>query len=240
LELDLASEENLREQAKAQLQEMIRKLCCCLGMDVCEPAHLTPECIITKTNDVVNELQRLRSKLASTCENLTSCESELHGLRNASATERSHLNAQIESLKTITTGLEARCKSTERDLQLTRDRLTETDMGADKLRGAKGFAKLCTNQWIGSITFILFLSPPHQTEELRGFESRCCRLQSSLDRVQNDRLVFLKNIGSIINVPEPCESLIKDKVREIMNENQTMHNVSSGETFRKLLFMPTW
>lgn len=65
-----------------------------------------------------------------------------------------------------------------------------------------------------------------RTEELRGFESRCCRLQSSLDRVQNDRLVFLKNIGSIINVSEPCESLIKDKVREIMNENQTMHNVS--------------
>jgi hypothetical protein len=65
-----------------------------------------------------------------------------------------------------------------------------------------------------------------KSEELRGFESRCCRLQSSLDRVQNDRLVFLKNIGSIINISEPCESLIKDKVREIMNENQTMHNVS--------------
>lgn len=64
------------------------------------------------------------------------------------------------------------------------------------------------------------------SEELRGFESRSCRLQSSLDRVQNDRLVFLKNIGSIINVSEPCESLIKDKVREMTNENQTMCNVS--------------
>jgi hypothetical protein len=74
---------------------------------------------------------------------------------------------------------------------------------------------------------ILFLIP--SAEELRGFESRSCRLQSSLDRVQNDRLVFLKNIGSIINVAEPCESLIKDKVREIMNENQTMLNVSSCE-----------
>lgn len=39
--------------------------------------------------------------------------------------------------------------------------------------------------------------------------------------------MFLKNIGSIINVAEPCESLIKDKVREIMNENQNMLNVSS-------------
>lgn len=44
--------------------------------------------------------------------------------------------------------------------------------------------------------------------------------------MQNDRLVFLKNVGSIVNVAEPCESLIKDKTREIMNENAAMHNVS--------------
>lgn len=71
---------------------------------------------------------------------------------------------------------------------------------------------------------------------MRGFESRCCRLQSSLDRVQNDRLQFLKNIGSIINVAEPCESLIKDKVREIMNENQTMHNVSYLSQYLKIIY----
>lgn len=76
------------------------------------------------------------------------------------------------------------------------------------------------------INKLMFTQKINKSEELRGFESRCCRLQSSLDRVQNDRLVFLKNIGSILNVSEPCESLIKDKVREIMNENQTMHNVS--------------
>ncbi|KAG5676485.1 hypothetical protein PVAND_006316 [Polypedilum vanderplanki] len=193
LEIDLSAEESLREQAKQHLAELVRKLACCMGMDIND--NLTPDCVLSKTNDIVNELQRLRTKLAATCESLTTCEAELHSMRNASNTERCNLMAQIESLKMITTGLEARFKTTERDLQLTRDRLTETDMGADKLR-----------------------------EELRGFESRCCRLQSSLDRVQNDRIVFLKNIGSIINVSEPCESLIKDKIREIMNENQTMHN----------------
>lgn len=135
LELDLASEESCREQVKSQSTDLIRKLCCCLGIDVCESSHLTPECVLTKTNEVVIELQRLRSKLAATCESLTTCESELHGLRNTNQTERSHLNAQIDSLKTLTTGLEVRCKSTERDLQLTRDRLTETDMSGDKLRG---------------------------------------------------------------------------------------------------------
>jgi myosin heavy subunit len=133
LEIDLTSEENLKEQAKCHLGELVRKLACCMGMDVND--NLTPDCVLTKTNDIVNEVQRLRSKLSATCESLTSCESELHNMRNASNTERCNLMAQIESLKTITTGLEARCKSTERDLQLTRDRLTESDMGGDKLRG---------------------------------------------------------------------------------------------------------
>lgn len=133
LEIDLSSEENLREQAKQHLSDLIRKLACCFGMDVND--NLTPDCVLTKANDIVNELQRLRSKLSATCESLTTCEAELHNMRNAGNTERCNLMAQIESLKTITTGLEARCKSTERDLQLTRDRLTETDMGADKLRG---------------------------------------------------------------------------------------------------------
>ena len=133
LELNLESEENLREQANKHLLELVRKLACCLGMELSE--KLTPDCVLSKTNEVVNDLQRLRSKLSATCESLTSCEAELHNMRNANNAERCGLMTQIESLKTITTGLEARCKSTERDFQLTRDRLTETDMGADKLRG---------------------------------------------------------------------------------------------------------
>jgi chromosome segregation ATPase len=139
LEIELQSEENLKDQAKGHFHETMKKLACIMGMDVSDSSHITPECILTKTSDLVNENQRNRSKLISTCENLTACEAELHSLRNSSSTERSHLTAQIESLKTITTGLDARCKSTEKDLQLTRDRLTETDMSADKLRGAKFF-----------------------------------------------------------------------------------------------------
>lgn len=135
LEIDLASEESLREQTKANNYDLMRKICVCLGLDVCESSHFTPECLLAKTNETVTDLQRTRAKLASTCESLTSLESELHSLRNNCTTERSHLQAQVESLKTITTGLEARCKSAEKDLQLTRDRLTESDLNSDKLRG---------------------------------------------------------------------------------------------------------
>lgn len=168
LEIDLTSEENLREQANKHLLELVRKLACCLGMDIND--NLTPDCILSKTNDVVGELQRLRSKLSATCESLTTCESELHNMRNASNTERCNLMAQIESLKTITTGLEARCKSTERDLQLTRDRLTETDMGADKLRGEISFFLVCERDgdvpsWRIFHEFLLHYPPYFEREE---------------------------------------------------------------------------
>lgn len=67
LEMDLSAEESLREQAKHALNEMVRKLCLCLGIDVCDNTHLTPDCVIAKTNENVSELQRLRSKLSATC-----------------------------------------------------------------------------------------------------------------------------------------------------------------------------
>lgn len=92
--------------------------------------------------------------------------------------------------------LETRCRQSERDLQAVRDRLLESEGTGDKLR-----------------------------EELRGFESRCCRLQNTIDRMQNDRLQYLRNLASLVSLPEPCESLIKDKVRDVVSDNQALHSV---------------
>lgn len=92
--------------------------------------------------------------------------------------------------------LETRCRQSERDLQAVRERLAESESTGDKLR-----------------------------EELRGFESRCCRLQNTIDRMQNDRLQYLRNLASIVSSPEPCETLIKDKVRDVVNENHALQSV---------------
>lgn len=120
---------------RLQLQDLVRKLCLCLGIDVCESAHLTPDTVLGKAEEVVAELHRLRKKLASNCESLTTCEAELLNLRGTSTAEKSRLHSQIESLQTLTQGLETRCKQTERDLQMTRDRLAECEVNGDKLRG---------------------------------------------------------------------------------------------------------
>lgn len=176
---------------------MIRRLCLCLGIDVCDSTNLTPELVISKAAEIVAELQRLRTKLTTTCDSLHNCESELLATKTTTCTDKQRLQQQIESLQTHSQDLENRYRQAERDLQLTRDQLTECENNGDKLR-----------------------------EELRGFESRCCRLQNSIDRLQNDRLQYLRNLASIASVPEPCETLIKDKVRDIFNDNQALQTVN--------------
>lgn len=196
LECELSAEEQQKEQARTQFHDLVRRLCICLGIDVCDSAHLTPESVLTKTGEVVGEMQRLRSKLASTCETLTSCESEMMNVKSMSCAEKQRMQAQIESLQALTKDLESRCRQAEKNVEMTRSRLSECEVNGDKLR-----------------------------EELRGFESRCSRLQNTIDRFQSDRLQFLRSIASLISVPEPCETLIRDKIREVVNEHQGLHNV---------------
>uniref|UniRef100_A0A182W7J6 Uncharacterized protein n=1 Tax=Anopheles minimus TaxID=112268 RepID=A0A182W7J6_9DIPT len=195
LQCELTKEEGLRDQARCQLQDLVRRLCLVLGVDVCDGAHLTPECVLGKTGETVSEVQRLRAKLAGTCENLSSTESELLSTKAAASAEKTRLHTQIEGLQSLSQGLEGRCRQAERDLQVTRDRLAECEVNGDKLR-----------------------------EELRGFESRCCRLQNSYDRLQTERLQFLRTIATIVGVSEPCENNLRDKIRDLTNHNQALHD----------------
>lgn len=195
LEGDLSAEESHREQARAQYHELIRRLYLCLGIDVCDSTHLTGEVVHSKAAELVSEVQRLRNKLTATCETLHACETELLSTKSAACTEKQRLQLQIESVQSLMQELEGRCRQSEREHQLTRDRLTENEVSGNKLR-----------------------------EELRGFESRCCRLQNTLDRFQNDRLQFLRTISGQLCVAEPCETLIKDKIRDLMAENQSQHS----------------
>lgn len=175
---------------RAQFQDLIRRLCVCLAIDVSDATNLSPELVVTKTGEIASELQRIRNKLASTCESLHGCEAELLQTRTASCNDKQRLETHLQEF-------EARCRQSERDLQTVRERLAESENVGDKLR-----------------------------EELRGFESRCCRLQNTIDRMQNDRLQYLRNLASIVSAPEPCETLVKDKVRDVVNENQALQSVN--------------
>lgn len=179
---------------------MIRRLCVCLAIDICEASNLSPELIVAKAGEIVNELQRLRTKLTEKASTLHECESELLATRTTACNDKQNLQQQIETIQSHSQNIETRCRQAERELQTVRDRLGECENGGDKLR-----------------------------EELRGFESRCCRLQNNIDRMENDRMQYLRNLASIVSLPEPCESLIKDKVRDIVSANQTMENVNAND-----------
>lgn len=158
--------------------------------------------MVSKAAEIVAELQRLRTKLTTTCETLHNCEAELVNTRATACSEKQRSQQQLESVQSHAQDLESRCRQSERDLQLTRERLAECETNGDKLR-----------------------------EELRGFESRCHRLQNSIDRFQNDRLQYLRNVASIVSVPEPCETLIKDKIRDVVNDNQALQTVNLPFSF---------
>lgn len=198
IECELGTEEGQKEALKTQLHDFTRRLALCLGMDVCETTHLSPDAVLAKAGECVSELQKMRTKVTATCESLTGCESELLNVRSASVSERQRMQSQIDGLLSLNQDLESRIRQMEKELLMTRDRLTESEVGGDKLR-----------------------------EELRGFESRCGRLQNNIDRFQSDRLQFLRSVATMISVNEPCETLIKDKVREMVGHQQQLHSVST-------------
>lgn len=196
MECDLGNEEGQKEGLRTQLHDFTRRLGLSLGMDVCETTHLSPDTVLSKAGEVVTELQKMRHKVTSSCETITSCEAELLNLRSSSVSERQRMQSQLDGLQSINQDLEGRIRQMEKELLMARDRLTESEVGGDKLR-----------------------------EELRGFESRCGRLQNNIDRFQGDRLQFLRSIASTISANEPCETLIKDKLREMVAQHQQMQNV---------------
>lgn len=200
LENHLAAEEQQKDQARAQLNDSLRRLATCLGVDLCENAHLTAECVLSRAEGVMIELQRTQAKASATCDTLSSCENELLNLKSLANIEKQRLSAQLEGVTNHNHELEGRCRQYERELQLERDRLTELEISGEKLK-----------------------------QELRGFESRCHRLQNNLDRTQGERLQFLRCLANQLNVPEPCETLIKEKMRDMLSENQTMHMVSLSQ-----------
>lgn len=207
LECDLSTEESQKEGLRTQLHDIIRRLALCLGMDVCETTHLSPDAVLSKAGDMVTELQKMRMKVTASCETITSCEAELLNMRSSSVSDRQRMQSQLDGLQSLNQDLESRIRQMEKELLMTRDRLTESEVGGDKLR-----------------------------EELRGFESRCGRLQNNIDRFQGDRLQFLRAIATTISVNEPCETLIKDKIREMVTQHQQMHNVSGQSVKEKNKF----
>lgn len=117
------------------MHDLIRKLAHCLSIEGHESKHLTGECIVNKTSEVMAELHRLKAKLAQTCDSLNGCENEFMTLKSHASAEKAKLLAQIETLQAHNEGINGRCRSLEKEFHITKDRLTESEVMGDKMKG---------------------------------------------------------------------------------------------------------
>lgn len=135
LELECHSEEQQKENARCQFHDLVRRMSAALESDFCDTAHThSPESLIIKAAELVQEITRLKNKCMNTTENLSTVEQDLRSCRDAlerSNTDKDILQRQlsaqlldIERLKQEKESLCVQNRVIERELHEAREKLS--------------------------------------------------------------------------------------------------------------------
>lgn len=135
LELECNNEEQLKENARCQFHDLVRRLSAALDAEFCDSTHThSPESLIIKAAELVQEITRLKNKCMNTTENLSSTEQDLRSCRDAlerASAEKDMLQRQlssqlldIERLKQEKESLLVQNRVFERDLHEAREKLS--------------------------------------------------------------------------------------------------------------------
>lgn len=135
LELECHNEEQQKENARCQFHDLVRRLSAALDADFCDSTHShSPESLIIKAAELVQEITRLKNKCTNTTENLSTIEQDLRSCRDA--LERSNndkdilqrqLSSQlldIERLKQEKESLAVHNRLIERELHEAREKMS--------------------------------------------------------------------------------------------------------------------
>lgn len=135
LELECHNEEQQKENARCQFHDLVRRMSAALDADFCDTTHThSPESLIIKAAELVQEISRLKNKCLNTTENLTSVEQDFRSCRDA--LERANadkdmlqrqLSSQIletERLKQEKESLSVQNRVIERELHEAREKLS--------------------------------------------------------------------------------------------------------------------
>lgn len=94
LELECNNEEQLKENARCQFHDLVRRLSAALDAEFCDSTHThSPESLIIKAAELVQETTRLKNKCMNTTENLSTIEQDLRSCRDA--LERSNADKEM-------------------------------------------------------------------------------------------------------------------------------------------------
>lgn len=135
LELECHNEEQQKENSRCQYHDLIRRLSAALDSDFCDTTHThSPESLIIKAAELVQEITRLKNKCMNTTENLSTVEQDYRSCRDA--LERANndkdilqrqLSSQlldIERLKQEKESLAVNNRVLERELYEAREKLS--------------------------------------------------------------------------------------------------------------------
>lgn len=213
LEMECHNEEQMKENARCQFHDLVRRLSAALGAEFCDTTHThSPESLIIKAAELVQDITRLKNKCMNTTENLSTVEQDLRSCRDA--LERSNNDKDILQRQLSSQLLDIERLKQEKESLAVQNRVVERELheAREKLSNCTKNLNVVTDNVNQNESMIIQLK-----EDLRHRDEKHQRLQAEFRNT-------MESIAILLSLPtrfvEAHESTIKDRIREILSENK--------------------
>ncbi|XP_047366613.1 coiled-coil domain-containing protein 170 isoform X1 [Vespa velutina] len=212
LEHNFSEEIQLKERARLNLQDFVRRLAHALNVEYCETAHHSPEVVIHKAEELVQEVNRLRNRGTTIETQLSDIENDFRSCRDSLdriTTEKEQLQRQVstqlvdlERLRQEKECLEMQYRVAEREMNDLRDKLVNANRNITSATGniSNQEAVICQLR-----------------DDLKNREEKEQRLQTELRHLLESLAILLSTPSRFV---ESHENAIKDRIREILAESK--------------------
>ncbi|XP_034950861.1 coiled-coil domain-containing protein 170 [Chelonus insularis] len=212
LEHHIAEEIDLKERARLNLQDFVRRLAHALNTDFCDSTYQSPEMIIHKAEELVQEVNRLRTKSTSIESHLTSVEVESKSCRDLlerANIERDQLQRQVtaqaadlDRVRQDKECLEMQYRVAERELNELRDKLVSVNRNFSTITGNVSNQEVLICQL---------------REDLKNKEEKLQRIQTEMRHLLESLAILVSTSNRFV---ESHENSIKDRIREILADHK--------------------
>ncbi|XP_063621002.1 coiled-coil domain-containing protein 170 [Cydia splendana] len=213
LELECHNEEQQKENARCQFHDLVRRLSAALDAEFCDTTHThSPESLIIKAAELVQEITRLKNKCMNTTENLSSVEQDFRSCRDA--LERANADKDMLQRQVTSQLLELERLRQEKESLSVQTRVLDRELheAREKLSHCSKNLSVVTDNVNQNESMIVQLK-----EDLRHRDEKYQRLQTEFRNT-------MESIAILLSLPtrfvEAHESTIKDRIREILSDNK--------------------
>ncbi|XP_045532952.1 coiled-coil domain-containing protein 170 [Pieris brassicae] len=213
LELDCHNEEQQKENARCQFHDLIRRLSVALDVEFCDTTHThSPESLIIKAAELVQDITRLKNKCMNTTENLSTIEQDLRSCRDS--LERANSDKDILQRQLSSHLLDIDRLKQEKESLAVSNRVLERELheAREKISHCSKNLNVVTDNVNQNESIIIQLK-----EDLRHRDEKYQRLQTEFRNT-------MESIAILLSLPtrfvEAHESTIKDRIREILSDNK--------------------